>query len=91
MAVGRGPRSKECAFWKDYLPKLVAATSKLRKLFTVYFSQFDKVYSTFLSVDKIYNIYDILNINLFTASLWDGNYNGMDDLPKHRGTVSFKF
>ena len=36
-AVGRGPRSKGCAFWKDYLPKLVSATSKLCKLFTVYF------------------------------------------------------
>ena len=28
LAVGRGPRAKECAFWTEYLPKLVAATSK---------------------------------------------------------------
>ena len=27
-AIGRGPRSKECAFWKEYLPQLVASTSK---------------------------------------------------------------
>ena len=29
-AVGRGPRTKECAFWKNYLPQLVAGTSKLK-------------------------------------------------------------
>lgn len=25
-AVGRGPRTKECAFWKEYLPQLIAST-----------------------------------------------------------------
>ena len=28
-AIGRGPRTRECAFWKHYLPQLVAGTSKL--------------------------------------------------------------
>ena len=25
-AIGRGPRAKECAFWKEYLPELVRKT-----------------------------------------------------------------
>ena len=25
-AIGRGPRTKECAFWLEYLPSLVAST-----------------------------------------------------------------
>ncbi|XP_058822042.1 acetylcholinesterase isoform X1 [Topomyia yanbarensis] len=28
--VGRGPRLRQCAFWKKYLPQLVAATSNLQ-------------------------------------------------------------
>lgn len=28
-ATGRGPRLKQCAFWKKYLPQLMAVTSKL--------------------------------------------------------------
>lgn len=26
--VGRGPRLRQCAFWKEYLPQLVQATCK---------------------------------------------------------------
>lgn len=26
--IGRGPRLRQCAFWKKYLPQLVATTSK---------------------------------------------------------------
>jgi len=26
--IGRGPRLRQCAFWKKYLPQLVASTSK---------------------------------------------------------------
>lgn len=26
--IGRGPRLRQCAFWKEYLPQLVAATCK---------------------------------------------------------------
>nr|AAP87381.1 acetylcholinesterase-2 [Nephotettix cincticeps]BAI63653.1 ace-paralogous acetylcholinesterase [Nephotettix cincticeps]BAI63654.1 ace-paralogous acetylcholinesterase [Nephotettix cincticeps]BAI63655.1 ace-paralogous acetylcholinesterase [Nephotettix cincticeps]BAI63656.1 ace-paralogous acetylcholinesterase [Nephotettix cincticeps] len=29
-ATGRGPRLKQCAFWKKYLPQLIAATEKLQ-------------------------------------------------------------
>uniref|UniRef100_U5EXG0 Carboxylic ester hydrolase n=1 Tax=Corethrella appendiculata TaxID=1370023 RepID=U5EXG0_9DIPT len=28
--IGRGPRLRQCAFWKKYLPQLVAATSNLQ-------------------------------------------------------------
>ena len=28
-AVGRGPRAKQCAFWKEYLPVLINNTGKL--------------------------------------------------------------
>jgi len=27
--IGRGPRLRQCAFWKKYLPQLMAATCKL--------------------------------------------------------------
>ena len=27
-STGRGPRLKQCAFWKKYLPQLLALTSK---------------------------------------------------------------
>lgn len=27
--VGRGPRLRQCAFWKEYLPQLIQATCKL--------------------------------------------------------------
>lgn len=26
--IGRGPRLRQCAFWKKYLPQLIATTSK---------------------------------------------------------------
>uniref|UniRef100_A0A1B6MCT5 Carboxylic ester hydrolase n=1 Tax=Graphocephala atropunctata TaxID=36148 RepID=A0A1B6MCT5_9HEMI len=29
-ATGRGPRLKQCAFWKKYLPQLIASTEKLQ-------------------------------------------------------------
>lgn len=29
--IGRGPRLRQCAFWKKYLPQLMAATCKLNK------------------------------------------------------------
>ncbi|CAH1780985.1 unnamed protein product [Owenia fusiformis] len=29
LALGRGPRLKECAFWREYLPQLVAATANI--------------------------------------------------------------
>ena len=37
-AVGRGPRTKYCAFWKEYLPKLINATG------TVYISNSVHIY-----------------------------------------------
>ncbi|XP_077287988.1 acetylcholinesterase-like [Arctopsyche grandis] len=31
-ATGRGPRVKQCAFWKKYLPQLIAVTSNLESI-----------------------------------------------------------
>ena len=33
VAVGQGPRAQQCAFWKEYLPHLVTATSKYAECF----------------------------------------------------------
>lgn len=27
--TGHGPRMRQCAFWKEYIPQLIAATCKL--------------------------------------------------------------
>lgn len=32
--VGRGPRLRQCAFWKKYLPQLMAATCKCNQQLT---------------------------------------------------------
>lgn len=32
-ATGRGPRVKQCAFWKKYLPQLMASTSEIQSAF----------------------------------------------------------
>lgn len=31
--IGRGPRLRQCAFWKDYLPQLLTSTSELNNIF----------------------------------------------------------
>lgn len=28
--IGRGPRLRQCAFWREYLPQLITATSQSR-------------------------------------------------------------
>lgn len=30
IRIGRGPRAKQCAFWADYLPKLIQSFGKWR-------------------------------------------------------------
>lgn len=35
--IGRGPRLRQCAFWKKYLPELIRQTSKLQ----IYYSFFN--------------------------------------------------
>lgn len=30
--IGRGPRLRQCAFWKDYLPQLLTSTSEFYSL-----------------------------------------------------------
>lgn len=32
VTIGRGPRLKQCAFWKKYLPQLVQATCMFKPL-----------------------------------------------------------
>jgi len=34
--IGRAVRAKQCAFWSDYLPKLVVSTGKPQPLTAVY-------------------------------------------------------
>lgn len=37
--IGRGPRLRQCAFWKEYLPQLIQATSKNRIISLYIFMQ----------------------------------------------------
>ncbi|GAB1606389.1 acetylcholinesterase-like [Argonauta hians] len=47
LLTGKGLRSKECAFWKEYLPQLVAATvdiSEAEKQWKVQFAEYSQKY-----------------------------------------------
>lgn len=55
-ATGRGPRLKQCAFWKKYLPQLMQVTSK----YNIYIISFIvRIFSDKLTEDpkKIWNLY----------------------------------
>ncbi len=38
--VGRGPRLRQCAFWKEYLPQLIQATCKSKLIFIFFYFYF---------------------------------------------------
>lgn len=40
--IGHGPRRKECAFWKAYLPNLMAAVADVGDPYLVWKQQMDK-------------------------------------------------
>eukprot|EP00106_Octopus_bimaculoides_P007351 XP_014774793.1 PREDICTED: acetylcholinesterase-like [Octopus bimaculoides] len=47
LLTGKGLRAKECAFWKEYLPRLVAATldiSEAEKQWKVQFAEYSQKY-----------------------------------------------